>query len=92
MRVSHEKRVRGAARIARQPSKLKVKGSNPFGPALFSLIDISLSNSNFAWSLTEEKYGFIIHKTYSYFFTDLDLLGFRRTILEPKSLIPNLLT
>ncbi len=27
-------RVRGAARIARQPSKLKVLGSNPSGPAI----------------------------------------------------------
>ena len=26
-------RVRGAVRIARQPSKLKVMGSNPIGPA-----------------------------------------------------------
>ncbi len=91
MRVSHEKRVRGAARIARQPSKLKVKGSNPFGPAS-KLLNINLSDSNFTWSLTEEKCGFVIHKTYSYFFTDLDLLGFRRTPLEPKSLLPNLLT
>ena len=28
-------RVRGAVRIARQPSKLKVVGSNPIGPAPF---------------------------------------------------------
>jgi hypothetical protein len=27
-------RVRGAVRIARQPSKLKVMGSNPIGPAI----------------------------------------------------------
>jgi hypothetical protein len=30
------KRVRGAARIARQPSKLNVLGSNPSGPANFN--------------------------------------------------------
>ncbi len=29
--------VRGAARIARQPSKLKVLGSNPSGPAIIGL-------------------------------------------------------
>ena len=29
--------VRGAVRIARQPSKLKVMGSNPIGPAIFTL-------------------------------------------------------
>ena len=28
-------RARGAVRIARQPSKLKVMGSNPIGPANF---------------------------------------------------------
>ena len=30
-------RARGAVRIARQPSKLKVMGSNPIGPAITSL-------------------------------------------------------
>ena len=32
--------VRGAARIARQPSKLKALGSNPSGPAL--ILDLRL--------------------------------------------------
>jgi hypothetical protein len=32
------RRVRGAARIARQPSKLNVVGSNPTGPAITDFI------------------------------------------------------
>ena len=30
--------VRGAVRIARQPSKLKVVGSNPTGPVIFEML------------------------------------------------------